>query len=246
LASLRTYVALLRAVNLGSRNQVSMGDLRTLFVDLGGEDVTTYVQSGNVVFKSRIADAGKLTDTIERRIRRELDLDITVLLRTKAQLARVAAANPFESREPEPTKLHVTFLADAPTRGRVRTLETLAFPPDEFRVVGKQVYLHTQWLRKVEAQRRLLREAAGRPGHDPELEDGDEAGGARCRLAGLGRAQTSAAAPFVTEPSAVSNSARADDIASTSTSSPSCWCARRRRGTILLSTARPCVVTSRK
>jgi uncharacterized protein (DUF1697 family) len=136
-------VALLRAVNLGSRNQVSMGDLRTLFVDLGGEDVTTYVQSGNVVFKSRIADAGKLTDTIERRIRRELDLDITVLLRTKAQLARVAAANPFESREPEPTKLHVTFLADAPTRGRVRTLETLAFPPDEFRVVGKQVYLHT-------------------------------------------------------------------------------------------------------
>jgi uncharacterized protein (DUF1697 family) len=136
-------VALLRAVNLGSRNKVSMGDLRALVVDLGGEDVTTYVQSGNVVFKSRVADAGKLTEAIERRIRRELDLSIAVLLRTKAQLARVATANPFASREPEPTKLHVTFLAGAPTRSRMRTLETFTFPPDDFRVVGKEIYLHT-------------------------------------------------------------------------------------------------------
>jgi uncharacterized protein (DUF1697 family) len=142
-ASLRTYVALLRAVNLGSHNKVSMGELRTLFLDLGLDDVATYVQSGNVIFKSQVADSTKLTATIERRIRRDLDLDVAVILRTKAQLTRVAGANPFAAREREPTKLHVTFLARTPTRSRVRELETITFPPDEFRVIGKEIYLHT-------------------------------------------------------------------------------------------------------
>lgn len=139
--NLRTFVALLRGVNLGARNKVSMADLRALFADLGHQDIATYVQSGNVIFKSRIADAAKLTGEIEKRIDRDLGLTVTVLLRTKPQLARVVHSNPFA--EPEPTKLHVTFLADAPGRARVRELEAAQFGPDEFRVVGKEIYLHT-------------------------------------------------------------------------------------------------------
>ncbi len=130
----RTYVALLRGVNLGARNKVSMADLRALFADLGHEDVATYVQ---------ITDAAKLAGEIERRIDRDLGLTITVLLRTKAQLAKVALGNPFAGSESEPTKLHVTFLADAPGRARVRELEAAQIGPDEFRVVGKEIYLHT-------------------------------------------------------------------------------------------------------
>jgi len=139
----RTYVALLRGVNLGARNKVSMADLRALFADLGHEDVATYVQSGNIIFKSQITDAAKLAGEIERRIDRDLGLTITVLLRTKAQLAKVASGNPFAGSESEPTKLHVTFLADAPGRARVRELEAAQSGPDEFRVVGKEIYLHT-------------------------------------------------------------------------------------------------------
>ncbi len=77
------------------------------------------------------------------RIDRDLGLTITVLLRTKAQLAKVALGNPFAGSESEPTKLHVTFLADAPGRARVRELEAAQIGPDEFRVVGKEIYLHT-------------------------------------------------------------------------------------------------------
>ncbi len=139
---LRAYVALLRAVNLGSRNKVSMPDLRSVFVAVGGEDVETYVQSGNVVFRSRAAEPGKLTNAIEKRLRSELDLDVSVLLRTQAELASVVAANPFAARQRDPTKLHVTFLRDAVDKARGREVEATQLEPDEFRILGREVYLH--------------------------------------------------------------------------------------------------------
>jgi uncharacterized protein (DUF1697 family) len=140
-SSLKKYVALLRGINLGARNKVSMQDLRALFADLGAEDVATYVQSGNVVFRS--ADSpGKLTDAIEKRIRRDLSLDVTVLVRTQRQLAKLVAANPFADDVSDPTKLHVTFLADKPDQARVRKLDPTLSEPDKLRVIGQEVYLH--------------------------------------------------------------------------------------------------------
>lgn len=137
--SLQTYVALLRGINLGGRNRVSMSDLRTLFDALGAKDVATYVQSGNVVFKSP-GKAAELVQAIEKKISRDLGLNVTVLLRTKTQLARVLAGNPFSGREP--AKLHVTFLAATPDRRLVRGLDPTRAKPDEFRVAGREIYLH--------------------------------------------------------------------------------------------------------
>jgi len=140
-SSRKRYVALLRGINLGGHNRVSMPDLRALFASLGAEDVETYVQSGNVIFKS--ADGpGKLTETIEKRIRRDLGLSVTVLLRTRAQLAKVLAGNPYANGGKASTKLHVTFLAAKPEIARVRELDPERAEPDEFQVVGQEIYLH--------------------------------------------------------------------------------------------------------
>jgi len=113
-----TWVALLRGVNLGSHNKLSMAELRALLEDIGAEDVTTYVQSGNAVFRSALA-RDDLVRKIEREISARFGLEVTVVLRTKAELARLVAANPFAERESDPTKLHVTFLAAAPDRRRL-------------------------------------------------------------------------------------------------------------------------------
>jgi len=137
---MQTYAALLRGVNLGGRNKVSMADLRELFAALGADDVVTYVQSGNVVFKSGVGRA-ELRRAIERRIRRDLGLDVTVVLRTKAELAKLVGGNPFAGSGRE-SKLHVTFLGETPDRARVRELERAAGESEEFRVVGKHVFLH--------------------------------------------------------------------------------------------------------
>jgi uncharacterized protein (DUF1697 family) len=136
-----TWVALLRGVNLGSRNKVLMADLRELFSDLGAVDVATYVQSGNVVFRSS-GERDDLPRAIEDEIRSRLGLDVTVVLRSKAELARLVAGNPFADQATDATKLHVTFLAEPPERDRLGALEKMRFEPDEFRVTPEAVYLH--------------------------------------------------------------------------------------------------------
>jgi uncharacterized protein (DUF1697 family) len=138
-----TYVALLRGINLGARNKIAMQDLRTLFESLGADEVSTYVQSGNVVFKSS-AGARGLVEQIEAAIRRDLGLEVTALVRTGAQMAKVASQNPFvRAKRRAPTALHVTFLAEKPDAASVRTLDTSRAGNDELRVVGQEVYLHT-------------------------------------------------------------------------------------------------------
>lgn len=139
---MQTYVALLRGINLRSHNKVSMADLRALFSELGADEVTTYVQSGNVVFRTRQRPESDLRKAIEQRIIRDLGLDVAVLLRTKTQLRRVHSGTPFAAHSDEPTKLHVTFLADTPGRARVRALQSTPLGADELQVVGREVYLY--------------------------------------------------------------------------------------------------------
>jgi uncharacterized protein (DUF1697 family) len=137
----QTYVALLRGVNLGSRNKVSMPDLRRLVSDLGYGDVETYLQSGNVVFTA--ADGtDAVAAAVERALADELELRVAVLVRTKAELRRVVADNPFAGSQSDPKKLLVTFLAETPSRSAVRALDPAEHAPDEFHLRRREVYLH--------------------------------------------------------------------------------------------------------
>jgi uncharacterized protein (DUF1697 family) len=136
-----TYVALLRGINLGARNKVAMADLRELFTELGAEDVSTYVQSGNVVFSSGLARA-KLEKAVVEKIKDSLGLELAVVVLTEAELARVVTANPFAKAQSDPLKLHVTFLGKKPAAKNVGALKELEFEPDEFEVAPKAVYLH--------------------------------------------------------------------------------------------------------
>lgn len=138
----QAWVALLRGVNLGAHNKVPMAGLRALIADLGAEEVQTYVQSGNVVFRSALPRA-ELARRIERELRARFGVDADVVLCTKAELARVIAGNPFADDEPDPKRLHVTFLAQAPDRSRVAGLKGEQFGPDRFHVTRAAVYLHT-------------------------------------------------------------------------------------------------------
>ncbi|MDQ1512146.1 MAG: hypothetical protein QOG50_3990, partial [Actinomycetota bacterium] len=100
------YVAMLRGINVGGKNKIKMADLEALFVGLGHADVITYIQSGNVVFKSPTKNASTLASVIEKRIARDFGLDVAIVLRTKADLGKVIAVNPFAGVDL--AKVHVT------------------------------------------------------------------------------------------------------------------------------------------
>lgn len=124
-----TLVVLLRAANLGARNRVPMAGFRALLEDLGCEDVRTYVQSGNAVVRTRLSP-----EELAPKVARGLEHDLTVVVRTAAQLLRVVTRPPF----PEP---HVAFLAEKPGAAQVRELESRDFSGDRAKVAGRDVYL---------------------------------------------------------------------------------------------------------
>ena len=136
-----TFVAMARGVNVGGRTRVAMADLRALFTGLGYEDVATYIQSGNVVFRTA-STATALGPAIERALEERFGHPIKVVLRTHAELCSVLDHNPLGGGGRDPARLHVTFLADRPAKSLVTALDPDAFGPDEFRVVGREVYVH--------------------------------------------------------------------------------------------------------
>jgi uncharacterized protein (DUF1697 family) len=120
---------------------MSMKDLKAWMADIGATDVTTYLQSGNVVFNADTNSPAEVTEAIENRITEACGLDVDVLVRTAKEINKVAANNPFFKPGSDPKTLHVTFLAEKPDRDQVSALS--APPgPDEFRIVGREVYLY--------------------------------------------------------------------------------------------------------
>lgn len=136
-----TYLALLRGINVGGHARVAMVDLRRVFADLGHADIKTHIQSGNVIFTSP-DEPTRLALEIEHGIAHNLGLTITIVIRTKPDLARVLANNPFAKREADPAKLHVAFLADAADPSRAAALRAPAGGPDELALAGRELYLY--------------------------------------------------------------------------------------------------------
>jgi len=132
-----TYVGLLRGVNVGGKNKVSMSALRALVESLGHHDVTTYIQSGNVVFTAAKAITPQ---TLEQAIARKLGLDITLVLRTHAELKQAVKANPFSTADL--SKVHVGFMAAKPKPAVVAALDAEQFSPESFAVKGRELYLY--------------------------------------------------------------------------------------------------------
>ena len=142
-AKTETYAALIRGINVGGRSAVKMDDLRRLFTDLGFDGVTSYLQSGNVVFGTERAprsDANRIRESIEQKIRAELGLDVTALLRSATELGVVRRNNPFVDRTSNLATLHVTFLADVPAAELVASLPG-GHSSEEFSVAGREIYL---------------------------------------------------------------------------------------------------------
>lgn len=118
-----TWVALLRAVNLGAHNKVSMPRLREVLADAGFTDVRTYVNSGNVVLGSPLRSAAKVGQAVHDVIAEHFGVDTPVMLRTGPQLAAVLAWNPFpDAVADHPHLVAVLHLSAEPDAAAVETL----------------------------------------------------------------------------------------------------------------------------
>jgi uncharacterized protein (DUF1697 family) len=126
-------VALLRGINVGPTTAVAMADLKVSFEALGLADVETYVRSGNVVFSGKATEAA-----LEKRIAADFGRSYDVMLRTAADLRRIAKACPFPTEDGK--RVHVMFLD---TKPQAVELDPGRSPGDEFAVQGSEVFIYT-------------------------------------------------------------------------------------------------------
>jgi len=133
------HVVLLRGINIGSRNRVSMPKLREALEEAGFTGVQTYLQSGNVVLESR-AKPETVRRKVEQLIEERFGLEIAVVVRTRAELAAVAKRNPHAGVAKDPKRYQVTFLSKKLSAPAVKELEQAAAPKERLMVAGREVY----------------------------------------------------------------------------------------------------------
>jgi len=131
------HIALLRAVNVGGTGALKMAELKALCEDLGFAAVTTYIQSGNVLFRSDLSKA-TAAQTLDAALARILGKPPGVTIRDRKELEAVVAANPFP--EAKPNYLMISFLNEPAPAG---ALDRLVAPDGErAHVSGREIYVH--------------------------------------------------------------------------------------------------------
>ncbi|MEY4937214.1 MAG: hypothetical protein RIS64_3573 [Bacteroidota bacterium] len=140
-----TYISILRGINVGGQRKILMADLKTLYENLGFKDVVTYIQSGNVIFKTEnLMDAMDLTQKIEKVISDNYPFTVPVLVRTQTEWHHVLISNPFlKDNAYDLEKVYVTFLDKSPDNMLLDKIKNLDFAPEQFIILDKAVYLYT-------------------------------------------------------------------------------------------------------
>jgi uncharacterized protein (DUF1697 family) len=143
-----SHVALLRGINVGGRNKVPMAELREVVASLGHTRVTTYIQSGNVLFTSPESDTAKLASSLEAAITDAFGIESSVVVLSRDELAQILDRNPYPA-EPNPKLVHVVFLnAELPPDllDRIKAAESASAAKgsrDTVTATGPALFLHT-------------------------------------------------------------------------------------------------------
>jgi Uncharacterized protein conserved in bacteria len=138
---MKTYISILMGINVSGKNTVKMDELRKLFEGLNFQKVTTYVQSGNIVFSASQIETGEIEKLIHSQIIKELGLDLPVIVFTKETLKQIIDKNPF-AKDKEKAFLHFTFLAKSIVDFNKDVVESKKANDEEICIVENVVYLY--------------------------------------------------------------------------------------------------------
>jgi uncharacterized protein (DUF1697 family) len=169
-------VVLLRGINVGAQRRVAMGALRERLSDAGLQDVSTYLQSGNVVLTSDRSPE-KLARLCEREIAEGFGFDVEVIVRTRDELAAVVERNPLGAVASDPKRYQVSFLSAELDPETVKRLGSAAVESERFVAIGRELYA---WHPDGIARSKLWNKLAGKG-------LGAAAGGGKGAAAGAGK-----------------------------------------------------------
>ena len=138
---MKTWIALLRGIGLG-RNKLLTKELVQILGSLRLEDVKTYIQTGNAVFRTRGGRPARLAEQITDAVAAANGFAPLTIVLTVDELRAAVADNPFAEAEALPQTLHLTFLASAPRKPDLEALERVRKSNERFELRGSVFYLH--------------------------------------------------------------------------------------------------------
>lgn len=137
------YISILRGINVSGKNLIKMAQLRLTFENMGFQQVSTYVQSGNIIFSGKKIQKSDLERIISEQLKKDFGLEIPNIVLTKDELEKIIAGNPFE-KDPEKDSsfMHVTFLASPPVNFNSGEFDAKKLEGEEFSCMEKAIYLY--------------------------------------------------------------------------------------------------------
>ena len=122
---------------------IKMEDLRTMMFTLKFQNVSTYLQSGNIIFQETDANPEKMSVVIADSIFSTFGLKVPVIIRSHQQLERIVKYNPFLSKNlPGIPNYAVTFLSKTPEKERVNSIKEIKYMTDQFLISSEEIYLN--------------------------------------------------------------------------------------------------------
>lgn len=136
-------ISMLRGVNVGPHNRIKMDALRAVYESLKFETPRTYVQSGNVIFRTKEKNSSQLAQKIRAAIEKKFKCSPEVILRTAEEVRKAMAATPFADRPKlEPGKILVSFLAAEPPLEARAGFDRFKDYPEEVHLKGRELYIY--------------------------------------------------------------------------------------------------------
>ena len=133
---------MLRGINVSGHNKINMSELKLLYEELKFDNITTYIQSGNVIFSTDQTNFKILSQKIEQKIFEQYGFNIPVIIRSVSEMQAVISNNPFYNiKNFDSKKLYITFLSDIPSASNLETIKEYHYEPDSFVMKEKEVYV---------------------------------------------------------------------------------------------------------
>jgi uncharacterized protein (DUF1697 family) len=135
------YIAILRGINVSGKNSIKMIDLKNLFESLNFNHITTYIQSGNIVFNSDSEDKKELKKLISLQIEKIFNLKVPVLVLKIDDLREIISQNPF-STDKETSFIHFTFFDNQPDFDNIQIIESKIAMNEEIVINNNVAYIY--------------------------------------------------------------------------------------------------------
>lgn len=140
---MKTYISILRGINVGGNRIVKMDALRQMYEAAGFQNVQSFIQSGNVIFTCKDSQAGELAAKISLQIADRFGFTVPVIVIELKDFDKLVSENPFEKEAGRDISyMHVTFLSENPDPEKFGTIRKEYCKRDEYRVSDKAIYLY--------------------------------------------------------------------------------------------------------